>query len=176
MLDASLEASANLRHAFVCEPLEKTQIDGTVQSTGWFDGRNVRIVAKLVARWAPGFLGIAKEVPLSIPLAQRVPITADGRFQITVPDFLRDPRSGAANGAGELQIWASDAETGADIAHLIPVGDANSGNRTGSLKIQSSYPTDVRFDVCGVGRPAARLIRRDGFLIRGNEPIESCSH
>jgi hypothetical protein len=176
MVDIALQSTVNRQHSFACEPLATEQVDGKVQTTGWLDGRNVRIEAKYVARWAPGFLGIAKEVPLTIPLAQRAPIAADGRFQIAVPNFLRDAHSGAANGTGELQIWAVDADRGAEIAHLIPLGNANSGDRTGSLKLSAAYPNGLLFDVCSVGRQPARLIRREGFVIRDSDPAETCVH
>ena len=175
-LDLALRAAANPTHTFDCKPIGTVSLRGRLTRTDWMDGRDLRLQARYVARWAPSFLGLKLLVPMIVPLNGRVAADADGRFDMTLPDFAQDPQSGSSDHTGEVQIWAVDPLHGTEIAHLIPVGKSNSGNRTGSLRIEPAYPTEVVFDPCSIGRPPMGLIKRDGFVVRGDDRPESCQH
>lgn len=172
-VDSSLQRGSA---TFTCSPLKTLPLRGQLRITEWLAHRNIRVQAKYVAQWAPGFLGIAKEAPLTIKLPDRVPVEPDGHFQITVPDLASDPHAGVASGMGELQLWAVDAVHGSPIAHLLPLNNAKTDDRTGSIRVLSSYPNEILFDVCSVGPEETHLIHRDGFVVRGEDPRERCEH
>jgi hypothetical protein len=173
-LDLELSAEKSWAHSFTCNPTGRVTLSGKLARPEWLKGRDVRVQVKYVARWASSFLGITRELPLTMRLGGGTPVETDGRFQITVPDFTGEKPA-------ELQVWIVDRKTGGDVAHLIPMGVANSGDRTGSLKIQSSYPGEIVFAACEVARRGKYqrapldLIHRDASTPR-LDAEEACAH
>jgi hypothetical protein len=172
MFDVAIAGTEDLPYVFTCKPITTMTIAGRLIRTDQLNSSDFTVQAKYIARWAPGFLGIAEEIPLTIRLDDRTAITPDGRFRLSVPDFgLED---------SELQLWAVDQETGSDIAHLIPKGPFNTRDRTGSIKIDRTQFGEILFESCAVARPltsenSMHLIRRDAFATKGLTEA-SCVH
>lgn len=94
---------------------------------------------------------------LDIPLSDN--LNSDGSFRLMIPDLSDDRKD------GEIQIWAKDRTSGEDVAQLIPLGAANLTTRMGGLKIQKTFPAEIRFGPCSIPGPSA-LIDREGFSRR----------
>jgi hypothetical protein len=163
-LDLPLSNSSNPQYLFICRPLRSLWITGKVTQTERLSGREVKLQARYVARWARSFLGLDAEIPLTIPTGDAAYLSADDSFRISVPDLSRDPLAATPDHPGEIQIWAKDKSTGDDVAQLIPVGSPAFKTRMGGLKIQDEYPSEPVFVPCGLPR-SLDLIRRGGFTI-----------
>jgi hypothetical protein len=127
-------------------------------------GHNVRLQARYIARWAHTFLGLNDDTVLAIPVGDPASLSEEGSFRITVPDLARDALAGAADRAGELQLWVKDQTSGDWIAQLIAAGPEAVKARMGGLKIQSQYPAETAFTLCAVN--SAPLRDREGFARR----------
>ena len=57
-------------------------------------GRQVKVQAKYVARWAQTFLESGKDIVTTIPVGDAAYPSLDGRFRLSVPDFSQDPLAG----------------------------------------------------------------------------------
>jgi hypothetical protein len=92
-------------------------------------------------------------------------LSAGERFRLSIPDLARDPLAGAADHAGEIQIWVRDKASGDDVAQLVPEASTGFATRMGGLKIQREYPPETVFAPCALPRSLV-LVHRDGFTIR----------
>jgi hypothetical protein len=158
-LDLPLSNSNNPRYAFVCFSLGSVWIAGRVAQTGRLAGREIKLQARYVARWAGPFLGLGAGIRLTIPVGDVAPLSADNSFRISVPDLSRDRLAGAPDRPGELQIWAKDRATGDDIVRLILLGPQTARTRMGDLKIQSEYPPETVFAPCNLPRSLVLIDR-----------------
>jgi hypothetical protein len=86
--------------AFVCQPLGGVPITGKLVPSGILKGREVKVEARSIARWAQTFLGVDDALVLAIPTGTSE-LASDGRFHLTVPDLARDPESAAGYPANE---------------------------------------------------------------------------
>jgi hypothetical protein len=163
-IDFPLSNSTNPQYSFLCQPLSSIWITGKLTQTERLSGREVKLQARYIARWAQDFQGLSAAIPLTIPVGDAADLSADNSFQLSVPDLSKDPLAGTSDHPGELQIWAKDKSTGDDVAQAIPAASA-SRTRMGGLKIQSEYPADIVFAPCSLQRPL-ELINREGFTIR----------
>jgi hypothetical protein len=160
-LDLPLSNTNNPRYPFVCFSLANVRIGGKLIQTTRFSGREVKLQAEYIARWAGEFLGLPAGIPLTIPVGDVAYPSAGNSFQLSVPDLSRDPLAGS----GEIQILAKDIGTGENINQLVPAGEQTFKTRMGGLKIQRAYPAEIIFAPCGLHLPHA-LIDRQGFSLR----------
>jgi len=119
----------------------------------------VLIQARYIARWAHRFFGLADDTVMVIPVGETTSLSADGHFQISVPDLFHDQLAGSAD--GDLQFWVRDRTGENLLAQLIAKG----ANRFGGLKIPREYPPELVFTACGVNRAP---IHDDGFARRSD--------
>ena len=136
-----------------------------------FTGREVKLQAKYVARWAQSFLGLGDSIVTTIPVGDVAYLSPDGRFRLSVPDFSQDPLAGAPDHPGELQIWATDQASDGIVALLIPAGPQVIKTRMGGLKIRSEYPSEIVFAPCAANPP--QVHDAIGFATRPG-PSDAC--
>jgi hypothetical protein len=172
-LDIPLSDSNNPEYSFMCRPLASVWIGGRLTQTERLYGRDVKLRAKYIARWAQPFLGLGAEIPVTIPAGDVAYLAADGSFRIWVPDFSRDPLAGAPDHAGELQIWALDKAGEDAVAQLVPAGPQAGRTRTGGLKVQRAYPSETSFAPCTVNPDRLQQHDREGFALRP-APYDVC--
>jgi hypothetical protein len=163
-LDLPVSGSNNQQYSFICRPLSSVWIVGTLTRADRLYGREIKLQAKYVARWAQSFLGLGDSLVTSIPVGDVAYLSPDGRFSLSVPDFSQDPLAGAPDHAGELQIWARDKASGDLVAQMIPAGPQAIKTRMGGLKIQSEYPSELVFAPCAANSPRVR--DAIGFTLR----------
>jgi len=171
-LDLSLSNSANPHYSFVCQPVPSVLIAGTLVRSDRLYGREVKLQAKYVARWAARFLGLDESVVTFIPMGDSVKLTPDGLFKLMVPDLSQDPVAGSPDHAGELQIWATDQTGETVVAELVPIGVGILKTQMGGLRVQRRYPSQIVFVPC-LANPAAVYDRETGFAIRPG-PYDAC--
>jgi hypothetical protein len=152
-LDLPVSGSNNQQYSFICRPLSSVRIVGALTRTDRLYGREVKLQAKYVARWAQSFLELGDGIVTTIPVGDVAYLSSDGRFRLSVPDFSRDPLAGAPDHPGELQIWARDKTSEDIVAQLIPAGPQVIKTRMGGLKIQSEYPSETVFAPCAANPP-----------------------
>jgi hypothetical protein len=131
--------------------LANIRIVGRLTNSEWIYGRDVRIQAKYLARWAAAFLGLDNTTIPIIPVGDTANLSRDGRFQITVPDF--SPR------AGDLRIQAIDKTTGDLTALLIPTIP-----KYLAAKVQPGYPCEIVFAPCSLN--SSQMHDSEGFAQR----------
>ena len=163
-LDLPASGSNNQQYSFVCQPLSSIGITGGLTRMDRLYGRQVKVQAKYVARWAQSFLESGNDIVTTIPVGDAAYPSPDGRFRLSVPDFSQDPLAGAPDHPGELQIWASDKTSDRLVAQLILARPAVMKTRMGGLKILSEYPSDLVFAPC-VANPAP-VHDANGFALR----------
>jgi hypothetical protein len=163
-LDLPLSGSNNQPYSFMCRPLSSVRIVGALTRTDRLYGREVKLQAKYVARWAQSFLELGDDIVTTIPVGDVAYLSPDGRFRLSVPDFSQDPLAGAPDHLGELQIWARDKTSADIVAQLVPAGPQIIKARMGGLKIQSEYPSETVFAPCAVNPP--QLHDAIGFALR----------
>lgn len=164
-IDLTLSGSNYDSYSFFCHPLGTTMLAGRMRQANRLKepGPNtVRLQMQYLARWAAAFLGLGKDIPLVIPLGNPATVSADGEFEMSVPDFANDPLAGASQESGELQIRALDAETGDQVGLVIPSGPLGSRTRFGGLPIQRNYSSFNSFGLCENGSRYGK----EGFAIR----------
>jgi hypothetical protein len=147
-LDLPVSGSSNQQYSFICRPLSNVEIVGALTRTDRLYGREVKLQAKYVARWAQSFLEFGDGIFTAIPVGDLAYLSPDGRFRLSVPDFSQDPLASAPDHAGEIQIWARDKTSGDLVAQLTPVRPQVIKTRMGGLKIQSEYPSEIVFAPC----------------------------
>ena len=172
-LDLPLSESEDGQFPFICRPFPDVPIAGRLTSSDRLYGRELKLQAKYVARWAQSFLGLGDEIFTDIPVGDVVYLPADGRFRLSAPDLSQDPLAGTPDHPGEFQVWASDKTSGNLVALMIPAVPQAIKTRMGGLKIQSGYPSEIAFAPCNLGSP--RLHDARGFTIRP-APDDPCLH
>jgi hypothetical protein len=169
--DLPLSDRGSQQYSFVCQSLPNIQIVGKLSRSDRLTGRNVRIQARYVARWAQSFLGLDGEIVEFIPVAETNAVLGNGEFRLSLPDLSQDALAGSPDHSGELQIWARDAATGRIVAQMIPAGPGLERTRMGGLKIQASYPSEITFTPCAANNPRVRDAM--GFALRPS-PEDMC--
>jgi hypothetical protein len=149
--DLQLSTSNYKQYPFFCQPLSDLWIAGTVIESDRLYGRQVKVHAKFLVRWAQQFLGINTELLTSIPLGDAVNLSPHQTFLLSVPDFAEDPVAGAPDHEGEIQIWATDNTTGDIVALLVPTEPAALRVGVGGLRLQREYPSKIIFTPCASG-------------------------
>jgi hypothetical protein len=147
-LDLPVSGSNNQQYSFICQPLPSISIAGALTRMDRLHGREVKVQAKYVARWAQSFLESGRDIVTTIPVGDVAYLSPDGHFRLSMPDFSQDPLAGAPDNPGELQIWASDKTSERIVAELIPARPSVMKTRMGGLKILSEYPSEIRFAPC----------------------------
>jgi hypothetical protein len=159
-LDLPVSGSNNLEYSFICQPLSSVWIAGAVTRMDRFYGREVKVQAKYVARWAQAFLEL--DDVTTIPIGD-IDLSREGHFRLSVPDFSQDPLAGVPD-QGELQIWARDKTTERMVAQLIPAAPGVMKTRMGGVKILSEYPSEIGFAPCVAN--SAPVHDATGFALR----------
>ena len=171
--DLPVSGSNNQQFFFICRPLSSVWIAGALTRTDRFYGREVKLQAKYVARWAQSFFEFGDGIVTTIPIGDVTYLSPDGRFRLWVPDFSQDPLAGAPAHPGELQIWARDKASEDIVAQLIPAGLQVIKARMGGLKIQSEYPSEIVFAPCAANPP--QVHDAIGFALRP-DAFDACDH
>lgn len=161
-LDLPLSGSNSPRFAFICKPIPAVSISGKVAHPDRLYNGDAILQTRYLARWAARFLGIDDSFVPIIPVGGAAQLAADGRFLLSVPDF--SVSAGAADRAGEFQIWARGEASGNLVALLIPQGLESITTRMGGLKILSTYPSDIVFAPCDIN--SAQTHDAEGFALR----------
>ncbi len=158
-VDLRLSRSKDEEYAFLCKPLASVRVEGRLIEARSLRENGALIQARYIARWAHNFLGLTDDSVLVIPVGETESLSADGHFEISVPDLFHDQLAGSAD--GDLQFWARD-KTGENLlAQLVAKG----ATRLGGLKIPREYPSELVFAACGVNRAP---IHDNGFARRSD--------
>jgi hypothetical protein len=168
-----LAGSGNPQYSFICQPLGSVAISGKLVRSDRLYGREIKLQAKYIARWAPTFPGIGNDLPLTISVGDVGLVSADGRFRMSVPDLARDPLAGTSERAGELQIWAVDKTSGDAVAQLTPATPQPLKAGMGGLKLRSEYPAEIVFAPCTVNPKSKQGHDQEGFALRP-DPSDAC--
>jgi hypothetical protein len=170
-LDLPISNTKNELYSFSVRPLSTVLIDGAVIRAERLYGREVKLEAKYVARWAQSFLDLDETVVTTISVGVTSQLSPDGRFRLSVPNFSQDPLASGPDHPGEFEIWATDKANGHIVALLIPAESQALKSRMGGLKIQSLYPEEITFTPCPTDRP--RVHDANGFGLRP-APSDAC--
>jgi hypothetical protein len=162
-LDLPLSGSTNPQYSFICQPLRSISMSAALIRSDRFYGREVKLQARYVTRWAQAFLGLDESIGTVIPIGEAVDLSADGPFRLTIPDLSQDPLAGTPDHPGELQVWAREKTSGAIYAQLIPTTTQLIKTRTGGVKVQHEYPSEIVFAPCPV---SPHRSEKKGFDIR----------
>ena len=164
VLDLPVSDTSNLQYSFNCRPLSSIGIAGTLTHSDRLYGREVKLEARYVARWAQKFLDLGAGIVTAIPVGDVAYVSPDGHFRLPVPDFSQDPLAGAPDNPGELEIWARDQIREEIVAQLIVSRPQSIKTRMGGLKILSEYPAGTDFVPCATNPP--NLYGPFGFAVR----------
>jgi hypothetical protein len=114
-----------------------------------------------VTRWVQEFLGLGSELVTAIPVGDAAELSADGRFNLTVPDLSHER-------AGELQFWARERGRQAMVAQLAPAGPRSMTTRMGDW---DPLPFEPAFVACAANAP--QVHDREGFA-RRTDVYDAC--
>ena len=170
-LDMPLSGALHQEYSFTCQPLANVWISGKLIRLDRLYGREVKVRAKYVARWAQAFLGLRDDIVVDIPVGGAVDLHADGSFRILVPDLSQDGLAGTPDHPGALQIWARDKTSEDLVALLMPAGLEATTRPIGGVKIQPEYPSEIVFAPCSADPP--QVHDATGFALRP-APIDAC--
>jgi len=170
-LDVVLAGSNSQQYIFTCQPLASVWIAGKLIRSDRLYGREVKLRASYVARWAQAFLGLRDDIVIDVPVGDAVDLQADGRFRMLVPDLSQDALAGAPDHPGALQIWARDRTSEDRVALLIPAGLPVTKRPIGGLRIQPEYPPEIVFAPCSANPP--QVHDATGFALRP-DPSGAC--
>jgi hypothetical protein len=170
-LDVPPSATSHQEYSFTCRPLANVRISGKLIRLDRLYGREVKLRAKYVARWARPFLGLRDNIAVDIPVGDPVDLDVDGHFRMSVPDFSQDPLAGAPNHPGALQIWARDKASEDLVALLLPAGLEAMNRPIGGVRIQPEYSSEIVFAPCSADPP--QVHDATGFALRP-APIDAC--
>jgi hypothetical protein len=175
-IDLPTAGPAAPRYSFTCQSLPSVNLKGTLIKPDQLSGRDINIQVKYVARWAGRFLGLGDAILTDIPLGGTQHSTANGTFQLSLPDFSEDPLAGTTDHPGELQLLGRDA-SGKIVAQIIPTVQFLR-TRMGGLRIRKDYPVQVDFAPCSAPHKAVQPHDEFGFSIRTDprESIDACDH
>lgn len=146
--DLALSTSNYEQYPFSCQPLSDLRIAGTIIRSDRLYGRQVKLQAKYVVRWAQQFLRIDTELLTSIPVGDPTDLSSDETFRLSIPAFAEDPIASAQEHESEIQIWATDKTTGKIVALLVPTTPFNLKTRVAGLGLQHQYPSEIIFTPC----------------------------
>jgi hypothetical protein len=170
-LDVPLSGARHQEYSFTCQPLANVWISGKLIRLDRLYGREVKLRAKYVARWAQPFLGLRDNIVVDIPVGEAADLDADGNFRILVPDLSQDALAGAPDHPGALQIWAREKISEDLVALLMPAGLEATERPIGGMKIQPEYPSEIVFAPCSANPP--QVHDASGFALRP-APIDAC--
>lgn len=157
-LDVNLTTgSGRTPYSFICFPLTDLEIRGIVARPDRLWNHKVKLQTKYIARWTESFLGMRDSPITEIPLGGTTDLSADGRFQLLVPDFSQAPGR-----SGEFKIVAKDETTGRVVALLVPPKSVRT--RMGGLVLQKNYSGTLVFTPCSAN--FAQAHDQEGFAIR----------
>jgi hypothetical protein len=160
--DIPLAASGEASYRYPCISIPETTIRGSLSRLDRLYGRDVEIYAKYVAHWGESFVGDGSEIATDIPVGIAAAVSADGRFEVSVPDLARDPVAGV--GGGEIHLWAREKGTGDLVARIDLRGSPEIRTRSGGLKIRDAYQEEMTFAPCAASPP--QRFDGEGFAIR----------
>ena len=152
-------------YSFDCRPLPDIAIAGTLRRPDPLYGRDFKVQAKYIARWAPAFFGLEDNFSIGIPIGEAAEVTAGEPFRLLVPDLSQDPLAGTQDHPGTIQVWATARRNNRvsgepDLSgHQILL--ARSCDELLSLPIRPEYP-EITFTPCFSGY----LHDENGFAIR----------
>jgi hypothetical protein len=158
-VDLRLSGVKDEEYPFLCKPLASVRIEGRLIEARSLRENGALIQARYIARWAHSFLGLTDDSVLVIPVGQTQSLSADGHFEIAVPDLFHDQVAGSAD--GDLQFRVKDKTGENFLAQLIPKG----ATRLGGLKIPREYPSELVFAACAMNRTP---IHDNGFARRSD--------
>jgi hypothetical protein len=167
-LDVPPSATSHQEYFFTCRPLANVRISGRLIRMDRLYGREVKLRAKYVARWAQPFLGLGDNIAVDIPVGDLVDLDADGHFRMSIPDFSQDPLAGAPDHPGALQIWARDKASGDLVALLMPEL-RETKTPIGGVTIRPEYFPEIIFAPCRETPPPVH----DAFALRP-APMDAC--
>jgi len=135
-------ASSTRQAQFECQKLSNTTLHGKADISR-FSGKQLRLEALYVCRWAGQFFGIPSLSisPFSVATAK---VEQDGSFAVDLPDFSADPSWIRLSHNATLTLVLVDAANGEHLARLSAPRDLARG---GGLKIAASYPAEIEFGV-----------------------------
>ncbi len=147
---------------FICQPIPIVDFRGVLTTgSGRIGGGDVRLQAKYIAHWAQPFLGLGNDLITSIPVGEVEP-TADGHFQLRLPDLSENPLPAGWSQRAEIQITARNRDTGAAVALLLP--DVSVRTQRGGLELRKQFTGAIVFAPCYLNSPL--LHDAEGFAIR----------
>lgn len=173
-VDLALSEAANRHYSFVCQPLGSTPIAGALLYPARFYQPGTKLQAKYIARWAQRFLTLDDTIVTSIPVGDAASLTPDGHFELNIPDFSQDALAGSADHPGEIQIWAKDKSNEVILAQLIAAGPRRLKTRMGGLRVQSAYPAETIFTLCGTTSFSLTARDKFGFATRAADDNGGC--
>lgn len=141
--DLSLSQSLNLNERFVCAPLPKVSFSGQVPSE-LMEGRNAELVIAYMAYWANDFFGIMDGAVAEFHVATFSP-DWNGSFQVEIPDFSWGATMSSFRYGADLRLRLRESKTWNPIALNLAPELPKLRSEGGGLKIQSSYPGNMRF-------------------------------
>jgi hypothetical protein len=142
-LTLSLLDNPNRFEPFVCKTVPKVSLSGVFPAS-LIKGHNAELLVTYQAYWAHTFFGILDGFVTTFNLAKITP-QQDGTFRVELPDFS-SRMDGARDSLGaDLQMMLRDAKTWNHLATDLSPEDATLKGTLGGLKIQSSYPANLRF-------------------------------
>lgn len=159
----ALLRSTNAQYSFVCQPVGRSSIAGTLTQPERLYTQDVNVQARYVPRWAQAFLELSDGIVTSIPIGEAVHLSASGHFRLMIPDLSQDPRP------GEIEIWAKERTGNAPVAELVPINPRSLRAPMRGLRPQSEYPDEIVFASCAVNEQ--RPLDSFGFA-RRPEPGE----
>jgi hypothetical protein len=159
-VDLALSDTSNPETDFDCRAPGEVTLRGRITRAERLLGREVKVQARYLARWAKSFLG-NEQILVAIPLGDAIETQEGGRFELQIPDLARDAVAGAPDHPGEIQIWAVDKATGEDVVRLSAVETTNE-TWMGGLKVQAQYQGETVFAPCQIPG-AIVMINREGL-------------
>ena len=129
---------------FECKPLPSVALDGVVVPFEGFSGRDVQIEVTYMALWVADFFRVLRDAPATtFTVATAIP-RSDGSFHVDLPDFTQDANEQAAGPGlkGEFNLILRERHTG----HVLAFLRQTDSSPTGSLPLQASYPSVIRFE------------------------------
>ncbi len=140
--DLSVHQS-DMQELYTCNPLSTVTLHGQIADKSLVQAASSEIRVDYLAGWACQFFGLWDCMVPQISLGT-VTVDADGRFEIELPDFARDPASSDSKSSSEFQFSLRKVKTWNLIAFLDPeLKVPHSGG--GGLRPASSYSEPVIF-------------------------------
>lgn len=120
-----------------CNPLGRVHLDGRILSVPIVEEAGLEIEISYMADWDHKFFGIADGMVTAVHLTTVIP-DEDGRFEVELPDFLRQTDLGK----GSFELVLRNRASHNIIALLKP---ENAARSFGELAVSASYAPFVLF-------------------------------